>query len=609
MPTGHSTPNWQGRLPITITLAAAIGILVLVAAGSVLAIGVWLATKNTYALLSSKAHETVSADARRIKAHLRPAEQLASYIAQRISSGAVDLQDQHQFGQILLGSLAAAPQIERVMFIDPAFKTFMAGRDGPDDAAILSEFDYSKDRFIVDAISRLKSAPTWGDPIWRSKIKKTYLNLAYPVRKHGQYLGAIVAVVSIKELSSFVVGSAAGGAGKRFVLYGRDHVLAHWLMAEGYPGRSSQSPLPKLLGFSDPVLSSIWQTEDRYEIRFQLPKGTEGHVLDTFGNQYVYIYQQISGFGRRPLIVGAYFEAATIGKEVRRMKWALLAGLATLLTSLLIAIVVGRRIARPVKRIARAATHVGELEVSKIDNLDGSAFRELNDQSSAFNAMLGALRWFELYVPRRIVASLIRRGNVADVVSDAREVTVMFTDIAGFSAVSEGMSAVALADFVNNHFSLVGACIDAEDGTIDKFIGDSVMAFWGAPDEQPDSAERACRCALAIADAVHQDNIERKAGGAPAVGVRIGIHTGLVTVGNIGAPGRVNYTIIGDPVNVGQRLEQLGKTVLPEDTEVAILISGDTAERLSDKFHPEFVGRHQLKGRSGDTDVFTLRRP
>ncbi|MFT6877027.1 MAG: adenylate cyclase [Granulosicoccus sp.] len=235
-------------------------------------------------------------------------------------------------------------------------------------------------------------------------------------------------------------------------------------------------------------------------------------------------------------------------------------------------------------------------------------FRELNDQSVAFSTMLRALRWFEIYVPKKIVERLIKQDEVHDTITDVREITVMFTDIAGSSSVSEGMLAPEVAAFVNHHFSLVVGCIEAEDGTIDKFMGDAVMAFWGAPDQQSDSAERACRSALAITAIIHEDNVQRNAAGEPSIGIRIGVHTGIATVGNIGAPGRLNYTIIGNTVNIGQRLEQLGKEVNPQGSEVSILISGDTADKLGPDFKSVEAGRYKLKGRIGEVEVFKLVR-
>jgi class 3 adenylate cyclase len=608
-PTGSLPPagsRWNGRVPLTITLATAIGFLVLVTAGTVFGVGVWLAQKNTFDLLSANAHQAVTAAVKLIEQHLRPAEHQAQFLASRIEIGDIDPADRDALGRILTSALAAAPQIEAVIFIDPQLQGLTAGRDIVREDVGLNLVDYSSDPVIRQNIVDVMDGPVWGAPVWREQFQKTYLSRAHPVRRNGEFIGAIVAVMSVQHLSNFISEKGLETAGNRFILYGRDHVLAHWLLMRGYPDRSNQEPLPRLDGFGDPVLASIWRSQGRHELVLSLPQGTEGHVLEIFNEGYVFMYRRLAGFGPRPMIVGAYFQADDVGKEIRRMMAALIAGIAALVVSLIAAAYLGSRIARPIVRFSAAASRVRDLDISRVDNLPGSVFRELNDQSSAFNAMLRALRWFELYVPKKIVERLIKTGDVRDTISDAREITVMFTDIAAFSAASQGMSAPEVAAFVNHHFALVAGCIEAEDGTIDKFMGDSVMAFWGAPDVQTDSAERACRAARAIAAAIHADNEQREAAGEPAVGIRIGIHTGPATVGNIGAPGRLNYTIIGDTVNIGQRLEQLGKEIYPGGAEVTILISGDTARQLKTDFKPVAAGRRKLKGRAGEIEVFKL---
>ena len=598
--------RWNGRVSITITLASAIGLLVLVSVGTVLGVGVWLAQKNTISLLSANAEQSVSAAVNRIKQHLQPAEAQAKFISERIASGDIDPKDRKGFGHMLVGALAAAPQIEAVILINKNLRSFAAGRDQKTGKVGINEIDYSRDPIIRKAMSRIAREPAWGPPIWRDRFKSTYLNLAYPVVRNGKAIGAVVAVVSVRQLSSFVSDSNQQSVGRGFVLYGRDRVLAHSLMAGGYPGRTAKNPLPALNGFGDPVLGSIWQTKNRYKLNLKLPSGTKGHVLDIYDNQYVFVYQKMTGFGPRPMFVGAYFQTADVGQEVRRMIVSLIAGIVALVLSLVAAVILGRRIARPIVRFSASASRIRDLDIAQIEDLPGSVFRELNDQSASFNAMLRALRWFELYVPKKIVASLIKQGSAGEAISDARDITVMFTDIAGFSAASEGMEASEVAAFLNQHFALITGCIEAEEGTVDKYIGDAVMAFWGAPDEQADSAERACRAALAIAVAIREDNKRREAKGETPVGIRIGIHTGTATVGNIGAPDRLNYTIIGDAVNIGERLEQLGKEVYPAGTDVAILISGDTRRGLGKGFKTIAAGRHRLKGRAGETEVFKL---
>ena len=598
--------RWNGRVPLTITLATAIGFLVLVTVGTVFGVGVWLAQKNTFDLLSANAHQAIAADVNQIEQHLRPAEHQTRFLANRITKGEIDPANREQFGRMLIGALAAVPQIETVMFINPQLQAFAGGRNIAHDHVALNDIDYSSDPVIRQSMQDVVDGPLWGPPVWRGAHQKTYLNRAYPVRRDGVFIGAVVAVVSVEHLSNFISEKGLETTGNRFILYGRDHILAHWLLMRGYPDRTSEKPLPRLDGFGDPVLASIWQSEGRHKLALNLPEGTEGHLLEIFNDGYAFVYRRLAGFGPRPMIVGAYFQAADVNKEVRRMMAALFAGIAALFVSLIAAVYLGRRIARPIVRFSAAASRIRDLDISKVEDLPGSVFRELNDQSAAFNTMLRALRWFELYVPKKIVERLIKTGEVRDKISDAREITVMFTDIAAFSAASQGMSAPEVAAFVNHHFSLVANCIEAEDGTIDKFMGDAVMAFWGAPDRQADSAERACRAARAIAAAIHADNEQRKAAGEPAVGIRIGIHTGMATVGNIGAAGRLNYTIIGDTVNIGQRLEQLGKEVYPAGTEVSILVSGDTTQKLKTDFKPVAAGHHKLKGRVGEIEVFKL---
>ena len=219
--------------------------------------------------------------------------------------------------------------------------------------------------------------------------------------------------------------------------------------------------------------------------------------------------------------------------------------------------------------------------------------------------MVVGLKWFETYVPKNLVHKLVRQGEDSIARSTVREATVMFTDIAGFTALSETMSAEETARFLNAHFARLGRCIDAEGGTIDKFIGDSIMAFWGVPEAQPDHAMRASRAALAIRETVAAENAERRGGGRAPIRLRIGIHTGEVVVGNIGAPGRINYTIVGDTVNTANRLEQLGKTLDPDAEDVAIVISETTRSALAG-IAARSAGRREIRGRGGTVPVHLL---
>ena len=279
--------------------------------------------------------------------------------------------------------------------------------------------------------------------------------------------------------------------------------------------------------------------------------------------------------------------------------------------AMVLSVLVARKLARPFVRVAAAANKVGDMTLEEIEDLPTSRIREIDDQARAFNGMVRALRWLEIYVPRRLARRLLETTG-GTVSSQDAEVTVMFTDIAGFTAWSEDRDAPAVADFLNHHFAIVGQGIDATDGTIDKFIGDAAMAFWGAPERQDDHAMRAVRAARLIAEAVAAENAARGADVAP-LRMRIGIHCGKVTVGNIGAPDRMNYTIVGDTVNVCQRLEQAGKDLARQaeaSEAVVIIVSESIARQLPESEAAALtpIGEITLRGRAEPIRAFRLDR-
>jgi adenylate cyclase len=283
------------------------------------------------------------------------------------------------------------------------------------------------------------------------------------------------------------------------------------------------------------------------------------------------------------------------------------AGIGIGIIGVIAAILLGGLVARPIRRLADSASAVARLDLGSIETPRSSPIAEVNEQARAFRLMLDALKVFETYVPRRLVQRLIALGGEQGVGSETRDLTVMFTDIVHFTEISERMGAEDTATFLNRHFGLLAECIDAEEGTIDKFIGDAIMAFWGAPDRMEDHAARAVRAARAIAVTLTADNRRRARKGLKPVRLRIGLHSGPVVVGNIGSPDRVNYTIVGDTVNDAQRLEVLARK-FDAGEDVTILLSVETALLAglgSDDL--EEVGRHPLAGGPEEVAICRLR--
>ena len=135
---------------------------------------------------------------------------------------------------------------------------------------------------------------------------------------------------------------------------------------------------------------------------------------------------------------------------------------------------------RPILDLATASTAIAQLDIDKVPTLTKSGIQELDRAADAFGRMTNAMRSFATYVPRTLVLNLLESGETASTKSQSRAVTVLFTDIVGFTTLSEAKSAADTAELLNHHFQLLNACIEAENGTVDKYIGDSVI-FWGAP--------------------------------------------------------------------------------------------------------------------------------
>jgi adenylate cyclase len=171
--------------------------------------------------------------------------------------------------------------------------------------------------------------------------------------------------------------------------------------------------------------------------------------------------------------------------------------------------------------------------------------------------------------------------------------TVMFTDLENYTGFSRDRPADETAAYLNTLLARIGPAIEASGGTIDKYIGDAIMAFWGAPEPRADHAAAACRAACSIAELVTAFNRERRARGLDACRMRIGLHTGPVVVGNIGFEGRMDYTIIGEVVNMAQRLEQAGRRLLGDGEEVIVLMSATTREAAGDGFDCDAVQEEQ----------------
>src|SRR3989344_3964781 len=209
---------------------------------------------------------------------------------------------------------------------------------------------------------------------------------------------------------------------------------------------------------------------------------------------------------------------------------------------------------------------------------------------------------FRNYFSPQVLDSILRDHTKIKLGGEPKEMTILFADIRSFTTLTETLSAKELTDLLGEYFTEMTEEIRKTDGVVDKFIGDAIMAFWGAPVDQSDQADRALQSAIGMIKVLKTLNEKWATRGYPKIDIGIGINTGVVTVGNMGSVQRFDYTVIGDDVNVASRLERLNKEFLSN-----IILSGATHNILLNQVPLEPLGEIIVKGKTLPVKIYKVK--
>jgi adenylate cyclase len=297
----------------------------------------------------------------------------------------------------------------------------------------------------------------------------------------------------------------------------------------------------------------------------------------------------------------------------RRVFWLTIAATtSTVLLGLAVAALITNRLSRPVRSLANAMRDVqgGNLNIE----LPVSSSDEVGRLTDSFNFFVKELRskerlkqTFGKYIDPRILEHVLAQPGAEAVGSGRREMTVLFADLVGFTGLSERLTPLLMVTLLNRHFGLQALAVQEHHGVVDKFIGDSIMAFWGQPFVKPEEhAILACRAAqaqLAALDTLRRElpDITGLRRDAPVIDLGIGICTGEVVVGNIGSENTRSYTVIGDTANLAARLERANRVYGTQ-----ILIGESTARAIGSRFEIREIDTIFVKGKIETTRVFEL---
>jgi adenylate cyclase len=405
--------------------------------------------------------------------------------------------------------------------------------------------------FRVAELTWFKTGIKAEDPEWFKVIDhpigaRPSIAYAGPIDVYQERQGVLAIIIEYTRLARFLAQLEVGRTGTAFIFDGSGELVAapDKDADELHSARGEQ----KLLPLAQKALAKASLDKPDAD------KNGWRSRLTTDGAAYEVALTSLPFPGWR--LATVIPEAEFLG-PVESTLWRLIIGLAVgaVLAAIASALLARTVIAAPLTRVVGEIRHVETFALEQVRR-HPSRLKEIATLSGAIAEMAAGLSAFRKFIPADLVRSLLRRGVEAKPGGAVQELSVMFIDIAGFTGLSERMGD-RVVPLLSRYLDIASEVIVANGGTIDKFIGDAVMAFWGAPQPQTDHALLCCRAALACRRAIEESGLSDDLG--HPLHIRIGINSGQMLVGNIGSELRLNYTVIGDAVNVASRLESANK--------------------------------------------------
>ena len=427
--------------------------------------------------------------------------------------------------------------------------------------------------------------PQWFKVLSHPIGERPSIAYAGPIDVYQERQGVLAIIIEYTRLSHFLSQLEVGRTGTAFIFDGSDELVAapDKDADELHPARGQKVLLP----LAQMALARAGDEGRKQAWRRRL-------TFDGAAYEVALTPLPFPGWSLATVIPEAEF-LGPVETTLRRLIIGLAAG--ALLAAALSAVLARLVIAAPLSRVVGEIRHVEAFALDQVRR-HPSRLTEIASLSGAIAEMAAGLSAFRKFIPADLVRLLLRQGVEAKPGGSIQELTVMFIDIAGFTGLSERMGD-RIVPLLSKYLDVTSEMIVANGGTIDKFIGDAVMAFWGAPTAQQDHALLCCRAALACHRVIESSGLADDKG--QPLQIRIGINSGRMLVGNIGSELRLNYTVIGDAVNVASRLESANKHY-----ETQILIGTETRRLVERTMITREIDRIAVYGKTEGLAVYEL---
>ena len=433
------------------------------------------------------------------------------------------------------------------------------------------------------------------DPFLTPNSKQIVISASYPLVAKDSLQGVVSAQIMMKNISDFLLNHRVSQNSETYIVDSTGNIIAYPAGANIYSNSQDSISLKKISSVEDSPASTaqlIHSESGEKEFEFKYPKNDQ---------LYLAAYRQFpSSFGRS-------WEVLTIAPindflvEFESSNYKLFfGGLLAFLVVAFLSFYFSKMISKPLELLAYEIQHLMEFKLEKDISISSKIF-EIRLLSQSIARLKNTLSAFTSYVPRDLVNDLLGSGKPIELGGESRYVTIFFSDLKDFSALSEITPSRELLLRVSSYLELFTYAIKEEKGTIDKFIGDSVMAFWGAPLLEQNHAYHACVAAVKSQRRMKLLNDALLAEEKPPLVARIGIHSDAVLVGNIGSPERLSYTVMGDGVNIASRLEGINK-----DYDTRICVSHSLFKEAGERLWVRPIDMITVKGRKGEILIYEL---
>jgi adenylate cyclase len=611
-----------------------LGVTVSLLLASTVALVAWASLANTHAaiieLTDQQVRELLTSLDIRVREHLQSAV-TAAELSERLLSNAILREDRDVLARHFTEVLHANPTFAWASYSDElgnftgayrapdgtlhVSQTTLKDSASPLDATVrddstwlrhyeqtASDYDPRDEEFYKAAKKERKTV--WIGPVIFYDEGVPGITCAKPrFAKNGSLLGVLTVDFNVNFLSDFITKLHFGTHGKVFIFDEDGHVIAYpGLQLKENAGQGTQGKLITEADVDDRAfqafIAKVTASDVSANSRKQPLAEEQFSVLEA-GHSYVGGYRRLKVAGGPTWLLGAYApESDFLGVLARNRRDAFVIATVALCLGLLLTMILARRISVPLTRLAAEMEEVGDFQLN-VRPAVKTIFKEVATMDQSLLHMKGSLRSFSYYVPRDLVRAMLESGQEATLQGQSREMTVYFSDIAGMTSMAEMMTPDQLVHLLSRYFDEMTQMIASQGGTVDKFIGDAIMAFWGAPAPTADHAARACEAALRSQRRLAELRAAPDVPGLANIHARIGIATGDALVGNVGSHERFNYTVMGDTVNLASRLEGLNKLYGTE-----ILISDPTGQALHEGIIARPVGVAQVKGKRQCVEVW-----